>query len=108
MREKDKQTQYREGGRRGQRQTDRQTEVLEEDEARACERSLWLSAKLACARGRRRSRWRSLFRIVYARGAIPEETGPTRCRNRSRRILFGILNARGDSCWCSRGVGQKE
>ena len=30
--------------------------------------------------GKRRGSQRSLFRIVYARGAIPNEAGPTRCR----------------------------
>ena len=36
-------------------------------------------------RRRRRRRRRSLFRIVHARGAIPNEMGPTPCRARRRR-----------------------
>jgi hypothetical protein len=44
-------------------------------------------------RRRRRRRRRSLLRIIHARGAIPNEMGPTRCRatpalRRRRRSLF--------------------
>ena len=37
---------------------------------------------------RRRKRRRSFFRIVHARGAIPNEVGPARCRATPRRLIW--------------------
>ena len=50
-------------------------------------------------RRRRRRRRRSLFRIAHARGAIPNEMGPTRCRATS------VLNHSGDATHTPGGGG---